>query len=78
MASRFLLETLPQNKKQMVCTVSRKDGEALKEGHIEVTLLWQPGCTFCVFRALVRVVCTMTAVCVCVTGQPRELRDCVV
>ena len=43
MASRFLLETLPQNKTQMVPTVSRHDGEA-SERPIEVTPLWQPGC----------------------------------
>jgi hypothetical protein len=30
---------LPQNKTQMVASVSRKDDEALSEGQIEATLL---------------------------------------
>jgi len=41
-ASRSLLETLPQNKNQMVGAVCRKDGEALSDGQIEVALMWQP------------------------------------
>jgi hypothetical protein len=73
MVSRFLLETLPQNKKQMVATVSRKDGEALSERPIEVTLLWQPGCRLCVLSALVSAVPIVTAVCLLLANG-----DCIV
>ena len=31
MASRFILETLPQNKTQMVGIVNRKDGDACRQ-----------------------------------------------